>query len=282
MNREILRKSKGIKVKKGDRVFVRYEGQLTNGDIFDRNFNFADFEAAEGRDIFSFVLGQGQVIQGWEIGLNGARLGQVLRLVIPPELAYGNADKPGIPPNSTLEFTVEVVGYSKADKATPAAYELDDIGIKLTKLGLSEKILKKISSGKIGLNIDDTLVGTSAKDLLTGLGGQNDVIGGLGGDLLISAKGADTFRYIDTNDSLPGKKARDIIAGFNKNDRIDLTAFSGNQELTFIGNKKLTGASGEIRYEKGIIGIDFNGDKRNDFEIELVGSPRIGASNFLL
>jgi FK506-binding nuclear protein len=100
LEKTLLRNSKGSQVKAGDRVFVRYEGQLLDGSTFDRNFNFTDFVGIEGRDVFSFVLGQNQVIQGWEIGINGARLGQVVKLVIPPELGYGNIERPGIPANS--------------------------------------------------------------------------------------------------------------------------------------------------------------------------------------
>ena len=140
LEKVLLRNSRGAQVKAGDRVFVRYQGQLLDGSIFDRNFDFSEFVGVQGRDVFSFVLGQGQVIQGWELGLNGARLGQVLKLVIPPELAYGNTARPGIPANSALEFTVEVLGFNKGDNSTPVGYELADVGIKLSKFGLSDAI----------------------------------------------------------------------------------------------------------------------------------------------
>lgn len=282
MEREVLRASTGQRIQSGDKVFVRYEGRLTNGDLFDSNFNFSSLEPVAGRDFFSFVLGAGQVIQGWEKGLEGAALGQVIKLEIPPELAYGNTERPGIPANSTLVFTVEVVGYSEGNASPAVAYGLEDLGISFSKYGLKEKITKGISSAKIGLDTNETIVGTPGKDLLTGLGGSNIVAGGLSGDLLISTKGADIFGYETDQDSLPSKKGRDIIAGFSKNDRIDLTEIGEDIEFTYIKNRKLTGKAGEIQYSKGIVNIDLDGNKKSDIQIELVGSPRIGSSTFIV
>lgn len=281
LEKTVLRTSKGVQVKAGDRVFVRYEGQLLDGSIFDRNFNFSEVEGVQGRDIFSFVLGQGQVIQGWELGLNGARLGQVLKLVIPPELAYGNIARPGIPANSALDFTVEVVGFSKGDNAPPVSYELTDVGVKLSKFGLSDAILKRVTTGKIGLDIDDELVGTSGPDFITGLGGINKITGGFAPDILISTTGSDEFKYLSIEDSLPGKRSRDLIAGFKKDDRIDLSALGNEVELRYIGNDKYSGVAGEIRFDKNVIGIDFDGDRKNDFELEFAGNTKLNASSFL-
>jgi Ca2+-binding RTX toxin-like protein len=281
LEKVVLRSSKGAQVKAGDRVFVRYQGQLLDGSIFDRNFDFSEFVDVQGRDVFSFVLGQGQVIQGWELGLNGARLGQVLKLVIPPELAYGSTARPGIPANSALEFTVEVLGFNKGDNSTPVAYELADVGIKLAKFGLSDAILKRVTTGKIGLDIDDRLVGTPGRDLLTGVGGTNKITGGFAPDILISTTGSDEFKYLNIDDSLPGKKSRDLIAGFKRDDRIDLSELGSGVEFKYIGNDKFSGIAGEIRFDKNVVGIDLNGDRRNDLEIEFAGKTQINASSFL-
>lgn len=277
----LLRNSKGSKVSSGDRVFVRYEGQLVGGKVFDRNFIFGEIVAVEGRDLFSFVLGQGQVIQGWDLALNGARLGQVYKLVIPPELAYGNVERPGIPANSVLNFTVELVGFSQGDKAQPIAYELADVGIKLGKYGLSNADLKRVSALKIGLDGDESVDGTAGIDLLTGLGGNNSITGGLGADLLISTKGADQFKYFNIEESQPGKKTRDLIAGFSKNDQIDLSGINSDEDLVFIGKNKFMGMVGELRYEKGVISLDVNGDRKADFELGLLGQPQISESSFI-
>ena len=281
MERNILRKSKGARVGEGDRIFVRYEGKLTDGSVFDGNFEFSSLETIAGRDLFSFVLGQNKVIKGWEIGLNGSKLGQVIRLVIPPELAYGSAEIPGIPPNSTLDFTVEVVGFSKGDSKAPVSYDLEDIGIILKKYGLKEKDLRKVSSGKIGLVFDEEFAGTNDIDFLTGLGGRNVIAGGLSGDILISTNGADVFKYNSVNESLPGKRNRDRIGGFNKNDRIDITALSQDQDFSFIGKAAFTGISGEIRFANGLLSVDLSGDRKADFEIAFSENTKFSAFNLI-
>jgi FKBP-type peptidyl-prolyl cis-trans isomerase len=85
----------------GDTVSVHYTGRLEDGTVFD---------SSEGRDPFTFTLGQGNVIQGWEQGILGMQTGQKRVLVIPPDLAYGPAGRPPtIPQNATLIFDVELV-----------------------------------------------------------------------------------------------------------------------------------------------------------------------------
>jgi FKBP-type peptidyl-prolyl cis-trans isomerase FkpA len=88
--------------KQGDHVFVNYTGTLTNGTKFDSSYD-------RGEPI-DFVLGKGQVIKGWDEGIQGMKVGEKKHLVIPPEKAYGASGIPGaIPPNATLVFDVELV-----------------------------------------------------------------------------------------------------------------------------------------------------------------------------
>ena len=92
----------------GDTVTVNYVGALTNGTIFDASANHGD----EG---FTFTLGAGQVIQGWDQGIVGMKEGGKRQLIIPASLAYGNqAIGNVIPANSTLVFEVELVKVQKA------------------------------------------------------------------------------------------------------------------------------------------------------------------------
>lgn len=104
-----LEQGEGEGAQSGDRITVHYEGRLTdeNGDIFDSSYE---------REIpFDFVLGQGSVIAGWDQGLLGTKVGQVLTLTIPPELGYGEQGAgESIPPNSTLFFEIEVVDIASS------------------------------------------------------------------------------------------------------------------------------------------------------------------------
>ncbi len=86
----------------GKIVTVNYVGTLKDGTKFDSSID---------RGVpFEFTLGDGQVIEGWERGFVGMKVGGKRLLIIPPELAYGNRQIGPIPPNSTLVFTVDLLG----------------------------------------------------------------------------------------------------------------------------------------------------------------------------
>ncbi|MBF0442281.1 MAG: FKBP-type peptidyl-prolyl cis-trans isomerase [Oligoflexales bacterium] len=98
----VLSPGKGAEAKNGKTVHVHYMGMLKNGGVFDSS-------RKRGRPI-SFKLGTGKVIKGWEIGIEGMRVGECRKLTIPPQLGYGAAGSPGsIPPGATLIFEVELV-----------------------------------------------------------------------------------------------------------------------------------------------------------------------------
>ena len=92
---------KGPEAIAGNKVSVNYRGTLENGKEFDTSY---------GRGPFSFPLGRGQVIKGWDEGVAGMKVGGKRKLIIPPDLAYGARGAGNvIPPNATLVFEVELL-----------------------------------------------------------------------------------------------------------------------------------------------------------------------------
>ena len=277
----VLRKSKGRKLEDGDRLLVHYQGKLLNGEQFDASFDFLSFEAEEGRTPFDFVLGAGQVIQGWDQGLNGQKLGEVVELKIPSELAYGEqAQGDLIPPNSPLIFTVEVLAVLPAGEAVPIYLDFKDIGIKPKKLGLTDELLATVQFSKTGLDRNDELNGREEADLLIGLKGKDTLHGGGGADVLIGGKGKDRFLYTAVEDSLVNEEGRDHILDFGKKDKINLKALA--DELQFINKGKFTGTAGEVRFAKETLSIDIDGDELADFAVALPGVEKLKGSNLLL
>src|SRR6185436_16636639 len=93
----------GAAATSGQKVTVHYTGWLTNGTKFD--------SSKDRRDPFVFSLGSGQVIKGWDQGVQGMKVGGKRKLTIPPEMGYGSRGAGGvIPPNATLVFEVELLG----------------------------------------------------------------------------------------------------------------------------------------------------------------------------
>jgi FKBP-type peptidyl-prolyl cis-trans isomerase len=91
----------GAEAKAGNTVEVHYTGTLVDGTTFD---------SSRGRGTFSFLLGSGQVIQGWDEGVAGMKVGGTRKLVIPSDLAYGDSGVGGvIPGGATLNFDVELI-----------------------------------------------------------------------------------------------------------------------------------------------------------------------------
>jgi FKBP-type peptidyl-prolyl cis-trans isomerase len=99
---ETLQEGSGDKVVKADdTVVVNYTGTLEDGTVFDSSY--------KRNQPFETRIGVGQVIQGWDQGIIGMKVGEKRKLTIPPELGYGNTAMPGIPAGSTLIFEVELL-----------------------------------------------------------------------------------------------------------------------------------------------------------------------------
>ena len=89
----------------GSRVTVNYTGHFVNGEVFD--------SSVDRNEPFQFVLGVGQVIEGWDKGIVGMRIGGKRTISVPPELGYGLNDYGPIPGGSTLIFDIELLKVEK-------------------------------------------------------------------------------------------------------------------------------------------------------------------------
>ena len=93
----------GEEAKDFNKVIVNYTGKLEDGSIFDSSLK-------PGRSPFSFTLGSGYVIKGWDLGVKGMKVGGKRKLTIPSELGYGSRGAGGvIPPDATLIFEVDLI-----------------------------------------------------------------------------------------------------------------------------------------------------------------------------
>ncbi len=116
----------GAKPMMGDKVKVHYTGTLLNGTKFD--------SSKDRNEPFSFDLGMGRVIRGWDEGFATMNVGDEATLIIPPSLGYGDQDMGTIPPNSTLIFDVELLGVEQNPDNKPV--NLTGIDVKTTASGL--------------------------------------------------------------------------------------------------------------------------------------------------
>lgn len=99
----VTKKGEGAQLKAGDEIIVNYTGLLTSGQKFDSSLDRGE--------PFSFPLGAGRVIKGWDEGFGKLKVGDHATLIIPPIIAYGERGAGGvIPPGATLIFIVEVIG----------------------------------------------------------------------------------------------------------------------------------------------------------------------------
>jgi FKBP-type peptidyl-prolyl cis-trans isomerase len=102
-----LRVGTGTEATNGRKMVVNYWGWLYSTTAAEHKGSL--FDTSAGRGSFTFTLGAGQVITGWDRGVLGMKVGGLRRLTIPPDMAYGSSAVGSIPANSTLVFEVELV-----------------------------------------------------------------------------------------------------------------------------------------------------------------------------
>ena len=98
---ETLKEGTGASAKSGQTVTIHYTGTLTDGTVFDSSRNKGE--------PFTTPIGFRKVIDGWDEGVPGMKVGERRKLTIPPDLAYGPSGQGKIPPNATLVFDVELL-----------------------------------------------------------------------------------------------------------------------------------------------------------------------------
>lgn len=130
----------------GDMLWMFYTGKLANGTKFDSTSD-------RGNKLFKVMLGQGQVIPGWDKGLVGMKVGGKRKLSIPASMAYGNQDKGSIPPNSDLYFDVELLALVKqGDERTVLQKDLKEGAGPEVKKGdkVTLDYVAKLPTGEVG------------------------------------------------------------------------------------------------------------------------------------
>jgi peptidylprolyl isomerase len=185
----------GAQAQPGDIVAVHYRGTLADGTEFDSSY---------GRgEPFTFQLGTGQVIPGWDEGIAMMKEGGQARLTIPPELAYGDRDLPGIPAGSTLFFDVELVSVTPGPTPTPAPEmaEVAEADFTVTDSGLKYAVLQPGDGAKpqlgeiVGVYFTAWLEdGTVFGDVRSGepvqfIVGQEELLAGLDEAVLLMQQG---------------------------------------------------------------------------------------------
>ena len=100
---EDIELGQGSEANEYKKITVNYTGKLEDGSIFDSSLK-------KGRSPFTFTLGVGSVIKGWDLGVKGMKVGGKRKLIIPPELGYGNQGAgSGIPPGAKLVFEIDLL-----------------------------------------------------------------------------------------------------------------------------------------------------------------------------
>jgi peptidylprolyl isomerase len=134
----VTQKTKGAQPKVGDKVTVHYTGKLTNDSVFD--------SSVKRGQPFSFKLGAGQVIKGWDEGIALMHKGEKATLTIPSTLGYGERGYPPIiPQNATLVFDVELLDFTES--VVPKAYDVAGKDTLKTASGLQYIMVKKNDAG---------------------------------------------------------------------------------------------------------------------------------------
>ena len=245
VERTYLRDLNGIATKLDDTISVRYTGKLLDGTVFDSN---ADGLKSE----FSFQLGAGTVIKGWDIGLLGVNVSDVVMLSIPADQAYGSNAAGSIPANSPLNFQVEILG--RTNSTASERLSAIQFGVPAATLKAYQESSSSQEPDLKGLDSDDQLsIGPKGGAILAAAG--NDILdGSINNDLLVGGLGADTFLL---------SAGKDIITDFNtaEGDKLIETSTSQRSLVDSADGLLITYANGNSTLLSGISSTNFDAKK---------------------
>jgi Ca2+-binding RTX toxin-like protein len=231
----VLRTASGPPLAAGDLVWVWYEGRLLDGTLFDANYSFSSFSAIPQRTEFRFRLGVGEVIRGWDQALANRRLGEVLELTIPAELAYGSRGSGSlIPPDAPLRFKVEILARFGQGDSRVTGVTFADLGV---DTGGFQQQLGRVEDFKVGLDSGDEIIGGPLADLLLGLRGNDRLRGAIGADILAGGIGNDELEGGQGDDIVDGGAGLDTAVFGAANNTVRLA--SGGPQATGEGNDTL-------------------------------------------
>ncbi|WP_341880512.1 FKBP-type peptidyl-prolyl cis-trans isomerase [Synechococcus sp. UW140] len=245
VERIYLRDLNGIATQLDDTISVRYTGKLLDGTVFDSN--------ADGlKPEFSFQLGAGKVIKGWDTGLLGVNVGDVVVLSIPADQAYGSNATGSIPANSPLNFQVEVLG--RTNSTASERLSAIQFGVPAATLEAYQESSSSQEPDLKGLDSDDQLsIGPKGGAILAATG--NDILdGSINNDLLVGGLGADTFLL---------SAGKDIITDFNtaEGDKLIETSTSQRSLVDSADGLLITYANGNSTLLSGISSTNFDAKK---------------------
>ena len=245
VERAYLRDLSGVASQLGDTISVRYTGKLLDGSVFDSN--------ADGlKPEFSFKLGAGTVIKGWDTGLLGVNVGDVVMLSIPADQAYGSIATGSIPANSPLNFQVEVLG--RTNSTSSERLSAIQFGVPAATLKAFQESSSSQETDLKGLDSDDQLsIGPKGGAILAAAG--NDILNGsINNDLLVGGLGADTFLL---------SAGKDIITDFNtaEGDKLIETSTSQRSLVDSADGLLITYANGNSTLLSGISSTNFDAKK---------------------
>lgn len=198
------------------------------------------------------------------------------------DILFGGTGNDTFRVDAAGDMVVEYDGEGVDTVVASVSYTLPDHVERLTLAGSARK--------GTGNGLSNRIAGNRKRNVLSGERGDDVITGGGGGDVLAGGMGKDTFVYRRVSDSRRGKGKRDVIDGFEApDDRIDLARVDadrtkkGRQHFRFIGRKPFSGRPGELRFARGLLSGDTDGDRRADFQVKVsVETGRLTKRNLKL